>query len=150
MDRPTEGSSADILLVEDNACEVELTLHAFGKHHPQWKIDVVRDGEEALEYMFYRGRYQQRSSAQPRLILLDLKLPRVDGLEVLDRVKTDTSTRCVPVVMLTSSKEPRDMQESYHRGVNSYVVKPVDYQAFDEAVRLMGTYWLEHNTLSPS
>ena len=140
------SGNPDILLVEDNAYEVELTLHAFGKHYPECVVDVVRDGEEALDYLFYRGKYADRATAQPRLVLLDLKLPKLDGLEVLSQLKSDAGTRFVPVVMLTSSKEPRDMDESYRRGVNSYVVKPVDYREFHEAVRVLGAYWLRFNT----
>jgi two-component system, response regulator len=142
MDR----TAADILLVEDNAYEVELTLHAFAKHFPDRIVEIVRDGEEALDYLFYRGKFEKRTSAQPQLVLLDLKLPKLDGLEVLARLKADARTRFVPVVMLTSSKEPRDMDESYRRGVNSYVVKPVDYREFHEAVRVLGAYWLRYNT----
>jgi CheY-like chemotaxis protein len=136
----------DILLVEDNAYEVELTLHAFSRHYPVRIIEVVRDGEEALDYMFYRGRYARRTTPQPLLVLLDIKLPKLDGLEVLAQLKSDARTRCVPVVMLTSSREPRDMEESYRRGVNSYVVKPVDFSEFHEAVRVLGAYWLKYNT----
>lgn len=142
MDR----TAADILLVEDNAYEVELTLHAFAKHFPDRIVHTVRDGEEALDYLLYRGKFRDRTTAQPQLVLLDLKLPKVDGLEVLARIKADESTRFVPVVMLTSSKEPRDMDESYRRGVNSYVVKPVDFREFHEAVRVLGAYWLRYNT----
>jgi two-component system response regulator len=142
MDR----AAADILLVEDNAYEVELTLHAFAKHFPDRIVHTVRDGEEALDYLFYRGKFRDRTTAQPQLVLLDLKLPKIDGLEVLARIKADESTRFVPVVMLTSSKEPRDMDESYRHGVNSYVVKPVDFREFHEAVRVLGAYWLRYNT----
>jgi len=141
-----ERTAVDILLVEDNAYEIELTLHAFAKHFPDRIVEVVRDGEEALDYLFYRGKFGQRTTAQPHLILLDLKLPKVDGLEVLAQIKTDVRTRYVPVIMLTSSKEPRDMDESYRRGVNSYVVKPVDYREFHDAVRVIGAYWRRFNT----
>ena len=140
------SGNPDILLVEDNAYEIELTLHAFSKHYPECIVAVVRDGEEALDFLLYRGKYADRATAQPRLVLLDLKLPKLDGLEVLSQLKADARTRFVPVVMLTSSKEPRDMDESYRRGVNSYVVKPVDYREFHEAVRVLGSYWLRFNT----
>ncbi len=141
-----QHAAVDILLVEDNAYEVELTLHAFSKHFPEKSVETVRDGEEALDYLFYSGKFEQRTSAQPHLVLLDLKLPKLDGLEVLTQIKGDARTRFVPVVMLTSSKEPRDMDESYRRGVNSYIVKPVDYREFHEAVRVLGSYWLRYNT----
>jgi CheY-like chemotaxis protein len=144
-----QRSAVDILLVEDNAYEVELTLHAFAKHHPDRILEVVRDGEEALDYLFYRGKFQQRTTEQPRLVLLDIKLPKVDGLEVLAQIKADARTRFIPVIMLTSSKELRDMEECYRRGVNSYVVKPVDYREFHEAVRVLGSYWLKYNTHRP-
>lgn len=149
MNSSAAKSVVDILLVEDNPHEVELTLHAFNRHYPDRSIDVARDGEEAIEYLFYSGRYADRRSAQPGLVLLDLKLPRVDGLEVLETLKSDARTRAVPVVMLTSSREPHDMAESYRLGVNSYIVKPVDFREFHEAVKLMGKYWLECNTLRP-
>jgi CheY-like chemotaxis protein len=144
------SGAVDILLVEDNAYEVELTLHAFAKHHPDRIFEVVRDGEEALDYLFYRGKYAQRTTEQPLLVLLDIKLPKVSGLEVLAQLKADARTRHLPIVMLTSSKEPRDMEESYRCGVNSYVVKPVDYREFHEAVRVLGNYWLRYNTRRPA
>ena len=133
----------EILLVEDNPNDVELTLHALKEHHLGNRIEVVRDGAEALEFIFNAGAYAHRSPDQhPKVILLDLKLPKVDGLEVLKRLKSDTRTRTIPVVILTSSREERDIVESYKLGVNSYIVKPVDFEQFTEAVRKLGLYWL--------
>jgi two-component system response regulator len=133
----------EILLIEDNANDVELTRHAFRQHHLANSMHVVRDGAEALEFIFGTGRYEGRDIwVQPRLILLDLKLPLVDGLEVLRRVKGDWRTQRIPVVVLTSSAEERDVVESYDLGVNSYIVKPVDFEQFAEAVRTLGLYWL--------
>ena len=135
--------TVEILLVEDNPSDVELTLHAFAKHNITNRIHVVRDGAEALDFLFCTGPYASRDANDcPKVILLDLKLPKVDGLEVLRRVKADTRTRSIPVVVLTSSSEERDLVESYALGVNSYIRKPVDFQQFTEAVRLMGLYWL--------
>ena len=132
----TEGVvSLEILLVEDNPSDVELTLHAFRKHHLANQIHVVRDGAEALEFL--SGNCQP-----PKLILLDLKLPKVDGLEVLRRVRADPRTRDIPVTILTASREERDIVESYRLGVNSYIVKPVDFEQFTDAVRVLGMYWL--------
>jgi CheY-like chemotaxis protein len=133
----------EILLVEDNPNDIELTLHAFRDNHLANHMRVVRDGAEALEYVFGEGRYEgRRVDDPPRVILLDLKLPLVDGLEVLRRVKGDQRTRTIPVVVLTSSAEERDIVESYELGVNSYIVKPVDFERFAEAVRTLGLYWL--------
>ena len=121
----------EILLVEDNPNDVRLTLHAFRKMNLANHIYVARDGAEALEYIFGNGEGESAVTC-PRLILLDLKLPKVDGLEVLRRVKTDASTRRIPVVVLTTSREERDMVESYDLGVNSYIVKPIDFEQFVE------------------
>lgn len=133
----------EILLVEDNPNDVELTLHAFSKNHLANRIFVVRDGEEALNYLFAEGEYAERDiNHRPRVILLDLKLPKVDGLEVLRRIKADPRTKMIPVVVLTSSREDRDIVDSYSLGVNSYIRKPVDFDQFNESVRTIGMYWL--------
>ncbi|MBI1993000.1 MAG: response regulator [Deltaproteobacteria bacterium] len=135
--------SVEILLVEDNPNDVELTLHALKENNLSNRIEVVRDGAEALEFIFATGAYSHRSLDQsPKVILLDLKLPKVDGLEVLKRLKADPRARMIPVVVLTSSREERDIVESYQLGVNSYIVKPVDFEQFTEAVRHLGLYWL--------
>ena len=133
----------EILLVEDNPNDVELALHALKKHNLANRIQVVRDGAEALDFLFARGAFSHRDINQtPRVVLLDLKLPKVDGLEVLRQIKGDPRTRKIPVVVLTSSREERDVMESYNLGVNSYILKPVDFQQFTEAVRTIGLYWL--------
>jgi two-component system response regulator len=138
----------EILLVEDNPEDVEITLRAFQKYHIANKIHVVHDGEEALECLFSTGRYAERSlCSNTRLILLDLKLPKVDGIEVLQRCKSDPRTKNIPVVVLTSSREERDLIDSYNLGVNSYVVKPVDFRQFTEAIRQLGLYWMLMNQL---
>jgi len=140
--------AVDILLVEDDPNDVELTLHALRRHHLANRVDVVRDGAEALDFLFCTGAYAHRQIGDsPKLILLDLKLPRVDGFEVLQQIKTDLRTRTIPVVVLTSSAEECDIVESYQLGVNSYIVKPVDYAQFVEAVRQIGFYWLLLNQL---
>jgi len=128
--------SLEILLVEDNPRDEELTLHSLRRHNVTNKIHVVRDGQEALDYLF------GGETSTPRVILLDLKLPKVDGLDVLRRVKGDDRTRDIPVVVLTSSREERDLAEAYKLGVNSYVVKPVNFERFADAVRQLGLYWL--------
>ena len=125
-----------ILLVEDNPADVELTLRSFAKNNLINVIQVARDGQEALERLFGEGR------RLPQLILLDLKLPLFDGIEILRRVKTDPTTKTIPVVILTSSRQEQDVTESYNLGVNSYIVKPVDFEKFNEAVRVIGLYWL--------
>ena len=137
------SNAVEILLVEDNPNDVELTLHALQRHNLANRIHVVRDGEEALDFLFCRGAYQSRDSGLgPKVILLDLKLPKVDGLEVLRQIRGDERTRLLPVVVMTSSRQERDIAESYKLGINSYVVKPVDFQQFSEAVRQIGCYWL--------
>ena len=141
----------DILLVEDNPNDVRLTLHAFKRHNLTDRMHVVRDGAEALEYLFCTGAYAGRRIGDvPKLILLDLKLPKVDGLEVLRQIKADARTRTIPVVMLTSSSQERDLIESYKLGVNSYIVKPVDFDQFNEVARMLGLYWLLLNHIPPS
>lgn len=135
--------SLEILLVEDNPNDVELTLRAFKKHNLSNRIQVCRDGAEALDYIFGEGQYSGRNVGNtPRVILLDLKLPKVSGLEVLQRIKSDPRTQKVPVVVLTSSKEERDLIDSYRLGVNSYIVKPVNFEQFTDAVQKVGLYWL--------
>ena len=133
----------EILLVEDDPNDVELTLHALKQHNLANRIEVVRDGAEALEFLFGSGAYAQRSVENgPKVVLLDLKLPKVDGMEVLQRVKADPRTQAIPVVVLTSSREERDVVESYKLGANSYIVKPVDFEQFVETMRQLGLYWL--------
>lgn len=133
----------DILLIEDNPNDVELTLRAFKEAKVANKIRVASDGAEVLDHFFGKGEYAGDSLANlPRLILLDLKLPKVDGLEVLRRLKSEDRTRRIPVVVLTSSREESDRVASYHLGANSYIVKPVDSEKFFEAVKNIGFYWL--------
>jgi len=139
----SENNFVEILLVEDNPQDLELTRRALRKGNLTNNIHVARDGAEALEFLFCEGAYATRKpEGGPKLILLDLKLPKVDGLEVLKRVKGDPRTKTIPVVVLTSSKEQNDVVESYHLGVNSYIVKPVNFERFAEAVRDVGMYWL--------
>lgn len=139
-----------ILLVEDNPDDEALTLRAFKKHNITNEVVVARDGAEALEYLFGTGRYAGRDlRLMPQLILLDLKLPKVDGLEVLRKIRGDDRTRLLPVVVLTSSTEERDLVESYRLGANSYVHKPVDFTQFVEAARQLGLYWLLMNQPPP-
>lgn len=132
-----------ILLVEDNPNDVELTLHAFEKHRLANTIHVARDGQEALDYLFGSGEdASPEVHARPNVILLDLKLPKVDGLEVLREIKAHATLRTVPIVILTSSREERDIVQSYDLGVNSYIVKPIDFDKFVETVQTLGLYWL--------
>jgi CheY-like chemotaxis protein len=139
----SENNPAELLLVEDNPQDLELALRALRKANLANRIHVARDGAEALDYVFCEGAYASRNASEgPKVILLDLKLPKVDGLDVLKRLKGDSHTRAIPVVVLTSSKEQSDIVESYNLGVNSYIVKPVDFERFTEAVRTLGLYWL--------
>lgn len=135
-----------VLLVEDNSDDEELTRLAFGECEFASELVVVRDGQEALDYLFVVGKYSARDICDmPRVVLLDLKLPKVSGLEVLKRVRAHATTRFIPVVVLTSSKEEKDMVDSYSLGANSYIQKPVDFDRFAEAICQIGLYWLELN-----
>jgi CheY-like chemotaxis protein len=130
-----------ILLAEDNINDAELTLEALAKHNLANEVVVVRDGEEALDYLYHRGKYVLRTNGNPAVLLLDLKMPKVDGLEVLERIKSDAVLRTIPVVILTSSREESDVVRSYNLGVNAYVVKPVDFHEFVDAVAEVGLFW---------
>lgn len=133
----------EILLVEDNPNDAEMAIRALRKHNLANNLEHVVDGEEALDFLFGQGNFTERKNAKsPKVILLDLKLPKVDGLEVLREVKSNPETKQIPVVVLTSSKEERDIVESYKLGVNSYIVKPVDFDKFVDAVGNLGLYWL--------
>lgn len=136
-------NEVEILLVEDNPNDVELALRALKQNNLKNKVLVAEDGEEALDFIYARGKFSGREIANhPKIILLDLKLPKVDGLEVLKQIKSDPDTKIIPVIVLTSSKEETDIIESYRLGVNSYIVKPVDFDKFVDAVRDIGLYWL--------
>ncbi len=137
--------STIILLVEDNQDDVDLTIRALKKSGLINDIAVVRDGAEALDYLFVRGGYAERRPTMPQLILLDIRLPKLSGLEVLKELRQDERTKFLPVVMLTSSKEEQDLIDSYNHGANSYVQKPVSFDEFNEAVRQLGIYWLVLN-----
>jgi len=133
----------DILLVEDSPEDVEMTLRAFKKQNLINKVHVVEDGEQALDYIFAKGKYEDRDfNNKPKVILLDLKLPKVDGMEVLRTIRGDDRTKFIPVVILTSSQEEKDIMESYKLGVNSYITKPVEFNKFVETVSELGLYWL--------
>ncbi len=139
----TDINEVEILLVEDNPNDVEMTLRALKKHNITNSVHVVKDGAEALEFVFATGAYASRNMLQkPKVILLDLKLPKVDGIEVLRKIKSDERTKVIPVTVLTSSKEDCDLETCYNLGVNSYIVKPVEFEGFVKAVSDLGLYWL--------
>jgi CheY-like chemotaxis protein len=138
-----------ILMVEDDAKDVELTLTALEDYNLANEVIVVHDGEEALDYLYQRGQFKMRAGDNPAVILLDLKLPKVDGLEVLKQIKSDEKLRLIPVVVLTSSKEEKDMVASYKLGVNAYVVKPVDFHEFVNAIKELGAFWAVINEPPP-
>jgi CheY-like chemotaxis protein len=138
-----------ILMVEDDPKDVELSLNALEDYHLANEVVVVRDGEEALDYLTCRNAYATRTSGNPAVILLDLKLPKVDGLEVLRRVKSDEKLQLIPVVVLTSSHEEKDLVTSYRLGVNAYVVKPVDFHQFVNAIKELGAFWAVINAPPP-
>jgi CheY-like chemotaxis protein len=138
-----------ILIVEDDPKDVELTLTALEEYNLANEVVVTRDGEEALDYLYCRGNFKMRTSDNPAVLLLDLKLPKVDGLEVLQQIKSDEKLRMIPVVVLTSSREERDMVASYTLGVNAYVVKPVDFHEFVNAIKELGIFWAVINEPPP-
>jgi CheY-like chemotaxis protein len=141
----------EILLVEDNPKDIELTLYALRKENLNNCTEVLRDGAEALDFLFCRGTYDYRSfDSPPKLIILDLKLPKINGLEVLSALKNDARTRAIPVAILTSSTEERDLVDGYKLGVNSYMRKPVDFDQFREIVKQLGLYWLVANQSPPT
>ncbi len=143
-------TKVEILLVEDNPDDVELAVHALRKEHLANHLEIARDGEEALDFIFCRGHHGGRNfNHQPKLILLDLKLPKVDGLEVLREVKNDPRTKAIPVVILTASREERDLVNGYQLGVNAYIQKPVDFEQFRGIVKQLGLFWLVVNQPPP-
>jgi len=143
-------SHVEILLVEDNPDDLEMTLHALRREKLADTVHVARDGEEALDYVFRRGQYAGRTNAHPTVVLLDLKLPKVGGLQVLKEMKEDPRTKAIPVVILTSSREERDMVSGYNLGVNAYIQKPVDFDQFRETVKTLGLFWLVVNQPPPA
>lgn len=139
-----------ILIVDDSPRDTELALDALAEYHVANEVVALRDGAEALDYVFRRGAFQERTGGEPAVILLDLKMPKVDGLEVLRVVKSDPALRRIPVVIMTSSREEQDLVRSYELGVNAYVVKPLDFRQFTEAMRLVGAFWVVLNEAPPS
>lgn len=139
-----------ILLVEDNPLDTELTLEALKEHNLANGVTAVCDGVEALEYLNYEGDYHERKKGNPAVILLDIKMPRMDGIEVLEAIKNDPKLKTIPVVMLTSSREEPDLKKCYELGVNAYVVKPVDFKSFQNAVKQIGIFWALLNELPPA
>ena len=143
------ASIGRILLVEDDPKDRELTMTSLEEYNLSNEVVIATDGEEALDYLYCRGKFQGRTSENPAVLLLDLKLPKVDGLEVLQQMKTDDKLRMIPVVVLTSSREERDMVASYKLGVNAYVVKPVDFHEFVNAIKELGVFWAIINEPPP-
>lgn len=139
-----------ILFAEDSPHDVEMTLSALAEHNVANEIVVVSDGAEALDFLFCRGRYAGRTTGNPALVVLDVKMPKVDGIEVLREIRADATLRLIPVVMLTSSREQADILRTYQLGTNAYVVKPVDFHSFIEAVKQLGEFWMVHNEPLPS
>jgi CheY-like chemotaxis protein len=139
-----------ILLAEDNPNDVELTLMALAEHNLANEVIVAQDGEEALDYLYRRGQYASYQNGNPVVVLLDIKMPKVDGLEVLRQIKSDPALQTIPVVILTSSREDKDLVESYKLGVNAYVVKPVDFHEFVDAIREIGLFWGIINAAPPA
>jgi two-component system response regulator len=141
-----EMDNVEILLAEDNPNDAELTIRAFRKNNLSNKIFITKDGAETLDFIFNRGKYQDREDCMlPKLVLLDLKLPKVNGLEVLEEIKKNELTKVIPVVMMTSSKEDKDIEKAYKLGANSYIVKPIDFRQFYQAVAEVGLYWMAVN-----
>lgn len=138
-----------ILLVEDNPKDIELTLEALAEHNLANQVTVVKDGVEAMEYLRYEGKYKMRKQRNPAVILLDIKMPRMDGIEVLQAIRSDNKLKTLPVVILTSSREEPDLKRSYEFGVNAYVVKPIDFKEFIDAVKQVGVFWAVINELPP-
>ena len=145
-----EPFEIEILLVEDNMADAELALHAFKKNKIANHVLQPQDGVEALDFLFSRGAYHGQASHPPRIVLLDLKLPKIDGLQVLKQIKSNPITKAIPVILLTSSNEERDLVASYQLGVNSYIQKPVNFTEFQEVVRQLGLYWLVVNREPPA
>ena len=144
-----KGKIRNILLIEDDPRDVELTLTALEEHHLANKVVAVRDGEKALDYLYRRGEFKDRPPGHPIMVLLDIKMPKVNGLEVLKIIKADENLRTIPVVVLSSSRETPDLTESYKHGVNAYVVKPVDFNEFMRAVQQLGIFWAAINEPPP-
>jgi CheY-like chemotaxis protein len=146
----TTTHAVDVLLVDDNASDVELTLHVLQHNRLANCVHIAEDGQEALDFIFCRGSYQSRSiDDRPRVILLDLKLPKVDGMEVLKAIRSDERTKTIPVVLLTSSREQRDLVEGYKLGANAFIQKPVDFEQFQKAIQQVGMFWLIVNEPPP-
>ena len=139
----------NILLVEDDPRDVELTLAGLAEHNLANKVVLARDGEEALDYLYYRGKFSTRTGGRPVVVLLDIKMPKVSGLEVLKAIKADEQLKVIPVVILSSSRETPDLVECYRHGVNAYVVKPVDFADFMQAIKQLGLFWAAVNELPP-